>query len=215
MATSPKRRQVIDLEPSRQRILDAALRLFAQHGYEGVSLQQIADAVGLHKATLFHHFEGKPELAQEVWAIVIRPLLAEVESLDLPAETDPTLTQAIDLAERLVDHFGERPYAARLLMRAMIAPGDTPFQIDPADEPHAVERILTILWNWVDRARRAGVIRQVNLRQTIFNLLGVMLFYSAAAHGLPELAGADPFSPAARRAWKRDLGEFIRGALAP
>jgi hypothetical protein len=78
-----------------------------------------------------------------------------------------------------------------------------------------VTSIFTVLWNWLDRARRAGVIRQVNLRQTIFNLLGVMLFYPASAQDLQEIAGPDPFSPAARRGWKRELGAFIRGALAP
>ena len=35
-------------EAPRQRILDAALELLAEHGYEGMSLQQVADRVGLH-----------------------------------------------------------------------------------------------------------------------------------------------------------------------
>ena len=178
--TAATKRRSSEVEPSRQRILDAALRLFAQHGYGGVSLQQIADAVGLHKATLFHHFDGKQELAQEVWAIVIRPLLAEVETLDLPATVEPSLDQVIAVAERLVDQFADQPARARFLMRDLVAPDDSPFHVDPDDAENAVERIFTILWNWVDRARRGGVIREVNLRQTIFNLLGVMLFYAAS-----------------------------------
>ena len=52
-------------ESPRQRILDAALELLAEHGYEGMSLQQVADRVGLHKSSLFHHFKSKDELLED------------------------------------------------------------------------------------------------------------------------------------------------------
>jgi AcrR family transcriptional regulator len=200
---------------SRQRILDAALLLLARHGYDGMSLQQIADEVGLHKATLFHHFTGKRELALEVWESVITPLLEYVRPLELERGTVPELEQLVGVAERLVDHFAERPAAARFLVRDLVAPEDSPFHVDPEDADHPVVRLFTILWNWLERARRAGVVRDVNLRQVLFNLLGVMLFYPASAGELAPIAGPDPFSPNARRAWKRELTAFLRGALAP
>lgn len=46
----------------RERIIDAAFRKFADLGYSGVSMQQIADAAGVTKATLYHHFEDKEDL---------------------------------------------------------------------------------------------------------------------------------------------------------
>lgn len=46
----------------RQRIIDAAFRKFADLGYSGVSMQQIADAAGITKATLYHHFQDKEDL---------------------------------------------------------------------------------------------------------------------------------------------------------
>jgi AcrR family transcriptional regulator len=212
LSTGARRRAPLP-EPSRQRILDAALQLLAKYGYEGMSLQQIADEVGLHKATLFHHFSGKREIALEVFETVLEPLLAQVQRLD--SAGPPELDQLVGAAERLVDHFAERPAAARFLMRDLVAPEDSPFAVDANDPDHPVVRIFTILWNWLERARRAGVIRDVNLRQAIFNLLGVVLFYPASALELKEIAGADPFSANARRAWKRELAAFMRGALAP
>ena len=200
-------------ETSRRRILDAALRLLAKHGYDGMSLQQIADEVGLHKATLFHHFAGKRELALEVWQDVLEPLRQHVRALDV--DDEPDLEQFLAVAERLVDHFADRPAAARFLMRDLVAPEDSPFAVDTDDADHPVVQIFTILWNWLERARRSGAIREVNLRQVIFNLLGVVLFYPASALELGAIAGNDPFSPAARRSWKRELAAFIRGALAP
>lgn len=46
----------------RERIIDAAFRKFADLGYSGVSMQQIADAAGVTKATLYHHFQDKEDL---------------------------------------------------------------------------------------------------------------------------------------------------------
>jgi AcrR family transcriptional regulator len=44
---------------SRDRILDAALELFARHGYAGTSMRQIAAAVGMRASSLYSHFAGK------------------------------------------------------------------------------------------------------------------------------------------------------------
>lgn len=44
------------------RIVAAARPLFVSDGYKGVSMQQIADAAGIHKATLYHHFKDKDDL---------------------------------------------------------------------------------------------------------------------------------------------------------
>jgi AcrR family transcriptional regulator len=44
---------------SRERILEAALELFATHGYAGASMRQIAAAVGMRASSLYNHFGGK------------------------------------------------------------------------------------------------------------------------------------------------------------
>ena len=47
---------------TRSRILDAALDLFSEHGFEGTTLQQIADRLGFTKAALYYHFRSKDDL---------------------------------------------------------------------------------------------------------------------------------------------------------
>jgi AcrR family transcriptional regulator len=46
----------------RGRIVREARGLFTAHGYAAVSMQQIADAAGVNKATLYHHFRDKEDL---------------------------------------------------------------------------------------------------------------------------------------------------------
>jgi TetR/AcrR family transcriptional regulator len=48
--------------PGARRIVSAAGRLFAQHGYAGTSMADVAAAAGVSKATVFHHFRSKRAL---------------------------------------------------------------------------------------------------------------------------------------------------------
>ncbi len=47
---------------TRERILDAALTLFAGNGYDGTSVEQIAGAVGIKAPSLYKHFKGKEDI---------------------------------------------------------------------------------------------------------------------------------------------------------
>ena len=47
---------------TKQEILEASLELFSVQGYEATSISQIANAVGIRKASLYSHFENKQEI---------------------------------------------------------------------------------------------------------------------------------------------------------
>jgi AcrR family transcriptional regulator len=54
------------ISDSRTLILHQARRLFAAHGYEGTSIREMAEACGLAKASLYHHFHNKRDLYFQV-----------------------------------------------------------------------------------------------------------------------------------------------------
>ena len=56
------RPQNADGQRTRQRVLDAALKLFAEKGYFGTSLRDIATAVGVRESALYNYFPGKHAL---------------------------------------------------------------------------------------------------------------------------------------------------------
>jgi AcrR family transcriptional regulator len=85
-------------EPSsRTRILLAALPLFTDRGYSAVSMQDIADTVGMTKAALYYHFTDKEELFGQVYAFEMERISHELETL--LAETDD-LGAALELTAR-------------------------------------------------------------------------------------------------------------------
>jgi AcrR family transcriptional regulator len=115
-------------EETRARILAAAGALFADRGYAGTSIRDIAEHVGMTKAALYYHFESK----QDVLAALVRPHLEAIdalaasctaadhvdraavlrEMLELLAEPDPTLRAVVSDPSALHD------VAARLDPRA-------------------------------------------------------------------------------------------------
>lgn len=69
---------------TKQDILDAALELFSVQGYEATSVSQLADAVGIRKASLYSHFENKQAILNEL----IRTTLEQYEKHSIFANAD-------------------------------------------------------------------------------------------------------------------------------
>ena len=57
-------RYTTSMKSNRDKILDNALTLFASRGYDGVGVQEVADAAGVQKPTLYHYFGNKNGLLQ-------------------------------------------------------------------------------------------------------------------------------------------------------
>ncbi|MCS7219213.1 MAG: TetR/AcrR family transcriptional regulator [Thermus sp.] len=71
--------------PTKDRILEEAAKLFTEKGYEATSVQDIAQAVGLSKAALYHHFAGKEEVLYAISLQALEGLVREGEkALALP-----------------------------------------------------------------------------------------------------------------------------------
>jgi AcrR family transcriptional regulator len=66
MASALEARSAGQESDTRQRILDAALELFAANGFAGTSMRALARASGLRESSLYNHFSGKDELYQAV-----------------------------------------------------------------------------------------------------------------------------------------------------
>jgi AcrR family transcriptional regulator len=83
---------------TRQRILAAAIELFAANGYAGTSVRDIAEAVGMTKAALYYHFSSKEEILEAV----TEPLLSEIEILVRRVSAPPPPTPA-ELLTRMAE----------------------------------------------------------------------------------------------------------------
>jgi AcrR family transcriptional regulator len=97
---------------TRDRILDVAGRRFAEHGFAGASVRQIAAEAGLrNQASLYHHFRNKHALYEAALARGIEPILA------MAAESRDDDALGASLVERLVVYLAAHPHVPRLIHR--------------------------------------------------------------------------------------------------
>ena len=205
---------VHEVPSSREKILDVAEALFARRGYSGVGLREVAEAVGLGKSSLFHHFRGKSQLYFQVLGRVlgrIRDRLAPV----LEADADPSqrLERWVDA---LVDALAEHPSSARLLLRALVE-DETP-RDDRLPDAAAAEAILDGLLAGIRRLLREGVargeFRPVSDAHTVQTLIGATVYHFASGELGESLLGRPLLSAEAVARRKQELRELLRSGLA-
>ena len=89
------RKRAAHLGPERRRpeVLDAALALFLEHGYQGTSMDAIAGAAGVTKPVVYACFPGKDELFRALLAREEERILGEIQSAFGDADlSDPETT---------------------------------------------------------------------------------------------------------------------------
>lgn len=90
------------IDPKRQAILDGATRMFLAHGYRNASMEKIAQAAPVSKATLYNHFDSKSALLAAVISDRCRSLLQTMTQVTIePDDVENNLSQiaasAVDL----------------------------------------------------------------------------------------------------------------------
>ena len=73
---------------TKERIVKEALTLFSKHGYQGTSVKNIADAVGIKDSSLYKHFKSK----KEIFDTIVQEMSVRMEQMSkeygLPDEHD-------------------------------------------------------------------------------------------------------------------------------
>lgn len=100
-AASPVQRRPRD---RRDQVEAAAARAFAAHGYHGVSMQDVADAVGISAPALYRHFPHKYALFSETALALVRRVVTAVDGVDAlpPSEPEDAARRIDDLLDVII-----------------------------------------------------------------------------------------------------------------
>lgn len=136
---------------SRERILDAAMEIFARYGYRRASMDQVAEAAGLTRQAVYHHFPGKEALFRAgvealhdgaLEAAVAAGAAAEEAGLGLP----DVLAALVDAKTRyVIECMEETSHMEELLSQRQLQAGDLNQRVHEqliALEVTTIERLL-------------------------------------------------------------------------
>jgi len=162
----------------RAQIMLTAKRLFIQHGYHGLAMRQISEALGVSKAALYYHFKDKEEL----FLAILEAYLDEME-----AALDGILAEPVDCTEK-IRHFIAFVLAQPTDQRAIIRLASQEMgqladksrrAFDKIYRLKFIGKIEAILKDGMAR----GEFRSLQPEVATWTLLGMMYPYFYPAHG--------------------------------
>jgi TetR/AcrR family transcriptional regulator len=177
----PKRR--------KEEILDVATSLFAERGYDGASMNDVAERVGMRKASLFYHFATKDALYEAVLDRLVERLATPLGAV---YGADVSFVERLDMAaDLLASAIGDSRFAARLLVREAMDWG-------PVIRGKLLDKLLLVLEEgtaFVRAGQEAGAFVEGDARHLVLTAVGAEFLPFALGQVVQHYVGSDPFEP--------------------
>ena len=162
---------------TRRRILRAALKAFARHGFDGVSLRTIADEAGVNHQLIGHHFGSK----QDLWDAALDARLEEFrefhEALSIAGDSSDPREQFRAYVKTAVEFTIASPeipcihYHEALINRSARKNSDRYQRL----LENQVTRYYTLVEPLLTKAQEAGIIARIPIKDFIYIFRGAIL----------------------------------------
>jgi len=149
------RRTKEEAAETREQVLDAAEQVFRQRGVGHASLAEVADAAGVTRGAIYHHFASKAEVFEAMLARAEMPIDMAFDATRLPV-ADP-LAMVRDMAVKALQHLASSDRVRNIFEVAFLRCEYTD-ELAPVEQRHLHERAqcLTLSNGLLDQAVARG-----------------------------------------------------------
>jgi AcrR family transcriptional regulator len=173
-----------DTQATRDALLGAATELFAERGFEGTRVDQIAEFAGVNKAMISYHFGGKKSLYNEILGATLNEAHERFHEIRYSkASADKRLR---DFIFAFADLAATQPALPVMVIREVLSGG---LHIDEDLLPRFLE-LFKLVQGIIDQGIREGTFTNVNSYVTHLSLLGSLVFFFATKQVRELLSGA-------------------------
>jgi TetR/AcrR family transcriptional regulator len=192
---------------TRDLILDEAVVCFAERGYDGTSLNDIAAGVGIRRPSLLHHFASKELLYRNVFERILSDWLERVSEA---VEMDGTGWDKVELVLRAgFALFEDHPDYVRMMRREALD-GGVRLGIDLAS---VLKPLFEAAAEYLDEMMAAGKLRRHDSRHLLIMGYGAILSYFSDAPFITDLLEDDALTSEQIGVHREAVVAFFRSAL--
>jgi len=195
---------------TREAILIEARHCFADHGYDGTSLNEIAAAVGIRRPSLLHHFPSKEAIYAEVFQRSLSEWAQGVEGAVGPG-APVGLGKVDEVVTAGFRFFEENPEFVRIVRReALDGGGHLGIDLGAALRPFFLRAVA-----WFESEMDAGRFRRVDAEQLVLTGYDAILGTFSDAPFLEGLLDRDPMGDIELKARLEHILQLFHLALDP
>ncbi len=200
-----------DEQKTEQRIVQAAMRVFMDRGFDGARMQAIADEAGINKALLHYYFRSKDQL----FATIFKTLSMELYSVFAKAlGTEQSFLDKIRMiVSDEIDFLVQRPNLPLFIVREITRDAE---RFQALVQQSAMRDIFLLFGSEVQRAIQNNEIIAIDAMQLLMNLLAIIRFPFIARPMLMAVSGMsnEQFAALQERR-KHEAAEFIIRSIRP
>jgi TetR/AcrR family transcriptional regulator len=173
-------------------ILQAALEIFSEQGFEGASTREIAAKAGVHHALIKYHFDNKDTL----WRAAVTFLFQrQAEELKLPAPDDPAHQSYRDFAKAVIRsvvlYSARHPEHARLMVQESVRDSE---RFRWAADEFIVET-RKAAEGFILLCQREGILPKVSVAASVYIFVGAAQLFYTLSPEVRRVWGLDPSDP--------------------
>lgn len=201
----------VRVESKRDQILRVAEEIFAENGFRGTTLREIAERVNIQTPGLYYHFDSK----QDIYDSMIRNIYDSLaDKLLEPIESAEGVKAKVRLlVELLMDFWSEHQMAPRIIAQETLL--EKGLLYDELIPDVLAPMFAGIVRSFEEAEAEDRGIRDLDMPLLVYNVFGLTIFYFFAGHVLAMLTGKDSFSPERLAAARQDIEDLVFKGIEP